>query len=67
MTTTGIWTIVAIAALFLFAVVLAMGETAENVAEDYQVARKDQDGFALRSSEMPADGTAELDVVAEAG
>ena len=25
----------------------AMPETAENVAEDYQVARKDQDAFAL--------------------
>jgi 3-oxoadipyl-CoA thiolase len=27
----------------------AMPETAENVAEDYQIARKDQDAFALRS------------------
>src|ERR1700743_469057 len=29
----------------------AMPETAENVAEDYQVARKDQDAFALRSQQ----------------
>jgi 3-oxoadipyl-CoA thiolase len=28
-----------------------MPETAENVAEDYQVARKDQDAFALRSQQ----------------
>jgi 3-oxoadipyl-CoA thiolase len=32
----------------------AMPETAENVAEDYQVARKDQDGFALRSQQRAA-------------
>jgi 3-oxoadipyl-CoA thiolase len=31
-----------------------MPETAENVAEDYQVARKDQDAFALRSQERAA-------------
>jgi 3-oxoadipyl-CoA thiolase len=29
----------------------AMPETAENVAEDYQVGRKDQDAFALRSQQ----------------
>jgi len=29
----------------------AMPETAENVAEDYQIARKDQDAFALRSQQ----------------
>jgi 3-oxoadipyl-CoA thiolase len=29
----------------------AMPETAENVAEDYQVARKDQDAFAFRSQQ----------------
>ena len=29
----------------------AMPETAENVAEDFQVARKDQDAFALRSQQ----------------
>jgi 3-oxoadipyl-CoA thiolase len=29
----------------------AMGETAENVAEDYQVARQDQDALALRSQQ----------------
>jgi 3-oxoadipyl-CoA thiolase len=29
----------------------SMPETAENVAEDYQIARKDQDAFALRSQE----------------
>jgi 3-oxoadipyl-CoA thiolase len=29
----------------------SMPETAENVAEDYQVARKDQDAFALRSQQ----------------
>src|SRR5579859_5676318 len=29
----------------------AMPETGENVAEDYQVARKDQDGFAWRSQQ----------------
>ncbi len=32
----------------------AMPETAENVAEDYQVARRDQDGFALRSQQRAA-------------
>jgi 3-oxoadipyl-CoA thiolase len=32
----------------------AMPETAENVAEDYQVARKDQDSFALRSQQRAA-------------
>ena len=32
----------------------AMPETAENVAEDYQVARKDQDEFALRSQQRAA-------------
>jgi 3-oxoadipyl-CoA thiolase len=31
-----------------------MPETAENVAEDYQVARKDQDGFAFRSQQRAA-------------
>lgn len=31
-----------------------MPETAENVADDYQVARKDQDGFALRSQQRAA-------------
>src|SRR5205085_12021043 len=31
-----------------------MPETAENVAEDYQVARKDQDAFALRSQQRAA-------------
>ena len=34
----------------------AMPETAENVAEDYQVARKDQDAFALRSQQRAAQG-----------
>src|SRR5208337_4957280 len=29
----------------------AMGETGENVAEEYQVSRQDQDAFALRSQE----------------
>src|ERR1700742_4883974 len=29
----------------------AMPETAENVAEDYQIARKDQDAFAFRSQQ----------------
>lgn len=29
----------------------SMAETGENVAEEYQVARKDQDGFALRSQQ----------------
>ena len=32
----------------------AMPETAENVAEDYQVGRKDQDAFALRSQQRAA-------------
>jgi 3-oxoadipyl-CoA thiolase len=32
----------------------AMPETAENVAEDYQIARKDQDAFALRSQQRAA-------------
>ena len=32
----------------------AMPETAENVAEEYQVARKDQDAFALRSQQRAA-------------
>jgi 3-oxoadipyl-CoA thiolase len=32
----------------------AMPETAENVAEDYQVARNDQDAFALRSQQRAA-------------
>ena len=32
----------------------AMPETAENVAEDYQVARKDQDAFAWRSQQRAA-------------
>jgi 3-oxoadipyl-CoA thiolase len=32
----------------------AMPETAENVAEDYQVARKDQDAFAYRSQQRAA-------------
>jgi len=31
-----------------------MPDTAENVAEDYQVARKDQDAFALRSQQRAA-------------
>ena len=31
-----------------------MPETAENVAEDYQVARRDQDAFALRSQQRAA-------------
>ena len=31
----------------------AMPETAENVAEDYQVARKDQDAFACARSSVP--------------
>src|SRR6185437_12148021 len=31
-----------------------MPETGENVAEDYQVARKDQDAFALRSQQRAA-------------
>ena len=34
----------------------AMPETAENVAEDYQVARQDQDAFALRSQQRAGEG-----------
>jgi 3-oxoadipyl-CoA thiolase len=37
----------------------AMPETAENVAEDYQVARRDQDAFALRSQQRAAKAQAE--------
>ena len=37
----------------------AMPETAENVAEDYQVARKDQDAFALRSQQRAAKAQAD--------
>src|SRR5438270_478812 len=36
----------------------AMPETAENVAEDYQVARADQDAFALRSQQRAAKAAA---------
>lgn len=36
----------------------AMGETAENVAERYGVARADQDGFALRSQQKAANASA---------
>jgi 3-oxoadipyl-CoA thiolase len=36
----------------------AMPETAENVAEDYQVARADQDAFALRSQSRAAKAAA---------
>ena len=36
----------------------AMGETAENVADDRSVARSDQDAFALRSQERTAKATA---------
>src|SRR6202046_696336 len=32
----------------------SMPETGENVAEEYQVARKDQDAFALRSQQRAA-------------
>jgi len=35
----------------------SMPETAENVADDYGVAREDQDAFALRSQERAASGT----------
>src|SRR5207237_10741813 len=35
-----------------------MPETAENVAEDYQVARKDQDAFAFRSQQRAAKAAA---------
>ncbi len=37
----------------------AMGETAENVAERYEVSREDQDAFALRSHERAVAATAE--------
>src|SRR5580658_871627 len=37
----------------------AMGETAENVAEDYQVSRRDQDALALRSQERAGKAMAE--------
>src|SRR5579871_4902370 len=37
----------------------AMGETAENVAEDCQVARKDQDALALRSQQRAARAAAD--------
>jgi 3-oxoadipyl-CoA thiolase len=36
----------------------AMGETGENVAEDYQVSRQDQDGLALRSQQRAAKAAA---------
>jgi 3-oxoadipyl-CoA thiolase len=36
----------------------AMPETAENVAEEYQVSRADQDAFALRSQQRAAKATA---------
>jgi 3-oxoadipyl-CoA thiolase len=36
----------------------AMGETGENVAEDYQVARQDQDALALRSQQRAAKAAA---------
>lgn len=36
-----------------------MPDTAENVAEDYQVARKDQDAFALRSQQRAAKAQAD--------
>jgi 3-oxoadipyl-CoA thiolase len=36
----------------------AMAETGENVAEEYQVSRKDQDAFALRSQQRAADAIA---------
>jgi 3-oxoadipyl-CoA thiolase len=46
----------------------AMGETAENVAEDYQVARRDQDALALRSQQRAgkamADGYFAEEIVA---
>jgi 3-oxoadipyl-CoA thiolase len=32
----------------------AMGETAENVAQDFQISRADQDGYALRSQQRAA-------------
>jgi 3-oxoadipyl-CoA thiolase len=37
----------------------SMGETAENVAEDYQVSRRDQDALALRSQQRAAKAMAE--------
>jgi 3-oxoadipyl-CoA thiolase len=37
----------------------SMPETGENVAEEFQVARKDQDGFALRSQQRAAKASAE--------
>jgi acetyl-CoA C-acetyltransferase len=37
----------------------AMGETAENVAEDHGISREDQDGFALRSQQRTAAAQAE--------
>jgi 3-oxoadipyl-CoA thiolase len=37
----------------------AMGETAENVATDYQVARQDQDALALRSQQRAGKATAD--------
>jgi 3-oxoadipyl-CoA thiolase len=37
----------------------AMGETGENVAEDYQVARQDQDALALRSQQRAGKATAD--------
>jgi 3-oxoadipyl-CoA thiolase len=46
----------------------AMGETGENVAEDYQVSRQDQDGLALRSQQRVgravADGYFKEEIVA---
>jgi 3-oxoadipyl-CoA thiolase len=46
----------------------SMPETAENVAEEFQVTRADQDGFALRSqqraSRAQADGTFDDEIVA---
>ncbi len=36
----------------------SMAETAENVAQDFQVARKDQDAFALRSQQRAASAIA---------
>ena len=36
----------------------SMPETAENVAEDYNVSREDQDAFALRSQQRAADSNA---------
>jgi 3-oxoadipyl-CoA thiolase len=45
-----------------------MPETAENVAQDFQVTREDQDGFALRSQQRAgraqADGTFDEEIVA---